>query len=313
MEMNSPKVIYITGLAYSGTTLFSAALGYSKSFFNAGEVNYLENDYHHKKICSCGQKVDDCPVWRPVLNCVKSDSENQIETLTFSQDQTLRTIDKRSRPLWIRLLTLLGVRPEYLFEKEELKDYALRHQNFMHELSSTLNVDFVVDASKNFTRLQVLHQYSDFPIHVIYVRRSHIQTYASRLKRAKRRNRFYLPLFAPVYLSVILFRVRGLRRQLKVFDHSNLSIVDYEAFIDDPSSVEAQLTKELGTPVELGICGNEFGLDHLHVFTGNIWLAQAAKTGEKVTIKSGDGRATLSWFEKLSYRAFSPLFKLLGD
>lgn len=310
METKPPKVIYVTGLAYSGTTLFSASLGHSKSFFNAGEINYLENDYHHNKICSCGQKVNDCHVWRPVLNLVRSESKKQIKTLDFSQKQTLRTIDKRSKPLRVRILTLFGARPENLFDTNELKDYALRHQNFIHALSSTVGVDFVIDASKNFTRLHVLRHYTDLSVHVVYVRRSTIQSYASRLKRAKRRNKYYVPLFAPIYLGVILFRVRDLRRRLKTLDPKNVSIVDYEKFIEDPQSIEAQLSNELGISVDLGIRNNEFGLGHLHVFTGNIWLSRASKTEKTVVIESNDGRATLSWFERQSFRALFPVFKL---
>jgi|GEM_PF-3019889 len=310
METDLPKVIYVTGLAYSGTTLFSAALGHSKGFFNGGEVNYLENDYNHNKLCSCGQKVDNCEVWRPALKLVVADAEKGIKTLAFTQEQKLRTIDKRSKPLHIKILTLFGALPERLFEKGELTDYALRHRNFMRSLSSSTNSDFIVDASKNSARLHVLRHYSDLPIHVIYVRRSIMQSYASRLKRAKRRNKFYFPLFAPIYLGVILFRVSGLRQRLKNFDQDQLSIVDYEAFVTDPQSVEMQLSKELGVPVDLGIKAGEFGLGHLHVFTGNVWLSHAAKTGEKVKIAVNDGRSALSWFEAQSFRAVSSVFAL---
>lgn len=313
MKTDLPKVIYVTGLAYSGTTLFSAALGHSENFFNGGEVNYLENDYHHNKLCSCGQIINDCKVWGSVLKRLENDAKSNIKTLTFTQEQTLRAIDKRSKPLRIRILTLFGARPEQLFEEDELKDYALRHRNFLCSLSSSVNANFVVDASKNSARLQVLRRYSDLPIHVIYVRRSIIQSYASRLKRAKRRNKFYLPLFAPVYLGVIFFRVRGLRRRLRTYDQDMLSIVDYESFVENPQSVETQLSKELNTPVSFGIKYGEFGLGHLHVFTGNVWLSHAAKVGKKVKIETNDGRATLSWFENYSFRLFSPVFKLFNE
>jgi len=314
METNPPKVIYITGLAYSGTTLFSSALGNCENIFNAGEVNHLENDYHHNKICSCGEKVDDCNVWRPVLNFIESEARKHTKTLTFSNEQTLRAIDQRAKkPLRVKILTFLGVLPEHLFDENELKDYALRHQHFVHALSSTMNVDFVVDASKTFIRLHVLRQYTDLSIHVVYVRRSIIQSYASRLKRAKRRNKFYIPLFAPAYLGLIFFRARGIRRHLKSIDPKKVSIVDYEAFIESPRSIEAQLSKELGIPINLGIKENEFSLSHLHVFTGNSWLPQAAKFKKKVAIKSSDGRVSLSWFERLSARALLPIFKLFGE
>jgi hypothetical protein len=313
MESNLPKVIYVTGLAYSGTTLFSSALGHSENVFNAGEVNYLENDYHNNKTCSCGHKVNDCIVWRPVLDLVNIEAKKHIKTLAFSEGQTLRAIDKRFLPLSTRILMLFGARLDKLFERNELKDYALRHQNFMRALSTTVNVDFVVDASKSFARLDTLLNYTDLAIHVIYVRRSIVQSYASRLKRAKRRNKFYVPLFAPVYLSVIFFREKDLSRRLKAIDSKNVSIVDYEVFVDNPQSIEAQLRKEIGIPIDFGIRKNEFNLDHLHVFTGNIWLPLAAKTKKKVTIKSSDGQDTLSWFEKQSFRVLLPIFKLFSD
>lgn len=312
MDTRAPKVIYITGLAYSGTTLLSSALGQSENVFNAGEVNYLENDYHENKICSCGQKVDDCKVWGHVLNRLERDAQENRKTLTFSGEKTLRAIDERAKPFRIKILTLLGVRPEYLYDEKELKDYALRHENFMHLLSSTIDVDFVVDASKNFTRLYVLHQYTDLCVHVIYVRRTAIQSYASRLKRAKRRNKFYISLFAPGYLILMFIQTLGIRRRLKTFNPQKVSIIDYETFTENSQVVEAQLSKELGISVNLGIRENEFSLDHLHVFTGNRWLPEAVKTTKKVAIKSNDGRVTLSWFERLSFQVLQPIFKLFS-
>lgn len=313
METNLPKLIYITGLAYSGTTLFSSALGRSENVFNAGEVNYLENDYNRDKVCSCGQKVDNCNAWKPVLDTLKNQQNKHVKTLNFTDAQTLRTIDSRSPSLRTRILTFFGARPEVIFGEKEIIDYAIRHQHFIRVLAGTVKVDYVVDASKSLARLHALYYYTDLNMHVVYVRRSLIQSYASRLKRAKRRNKLYVPLFAPVYLCVIYFRDKNLNRQLKAFESKDVSIVDYEAFVEDQRSTEAQLSEELGISVDFGINENEFNLDHLHVFTGNIWLSQAAKTKSKVTVKSSDGQGTLTWLEKQSFRILVPLFKLFSD
>jgi hypothetical protein len=65
------KLIYIVGAQYSGTTLMSNMLGTAPEAFNIGEVNHLRQALtNKKKICTCGERVQSCSFWSPILSIV---------------------------------------------------------------------------------------------------------------------------------------------------------------------------------------------------------------------------------------------------
>ena len=311
MTKGAPTVVYVAGLAYSGTTLFSAALGYSDGFVNGGEINYVENDYHGEMICSCQKLVDECDFWRALFAKLEEDEKNGATVLNFSAGQRLRPIDSRSMPIGTRLSALLGASVERLFGADEVTDYSRRHFHFFRALSDVADAGFVIDASKGFLRLEALLKNQEMPLHVIFLRRPLVQLYASRLKRAKRRNKYYTPLMAPVYLANIAMRVLSASSQLKRIPPENLSVVEYETFVAEPERVQEQLSKRLKAEVNFGIRDGIVPVDHLHIFTGNVWLPRALEQGEPVRLRVGDGRSTLSATEKLVYYASRPLTAFL--
>jgi len=310
-EHAAPTLIYVAGLAYSGTTLFASTLGHSENIINGGEINYVENDYHREKYCSCGAKIDDCTLWKPLLATIKKEAASGKKTLNFAADQSLRPIDSRARSIWKKILLVAGVSAEKLFGASEIADYVERHNNFFRAFAKQANTDFVVDASKSFARLDVLNRHSDLPIHVIFLKRSPIQSYASRLKRAKKRNNFYMPIFAPFYLAIILATTLAIRRQMKCISNRDITFVDYETFVQTPEIVQDKLSKVLNTNVDFGIQNKVVPIGHLHIFTGNIWLSQALKKGQSVELRLGDGQSSLSWFERFVFRLFQPISALI--
>jgi hypothetical protein len=61
-------VLLVTGFGRSGTTLVNTVLGSTPGVFAAGEVRFLwERGLIEHRSCGCGQPVDACPVWGPVL------------------------------------------------------------------------------------------------------------------------------------------------------------------------------------------------------------------------------------------------------
>lgn len=74
--MADVKVIYILGYARSGSTILGNILGEQDGFFHAGELCYLwsrSNRGDRSRMCGCGLRVPDCPVWNAVLPSALSD------------------------------------------------------------------------------------------------------------------------------------------------------------------------------------------------------------------------------------------------
>jgi hypothetical protein len=61
-------VLLVTGFGRSGTTLLNTVLGSTPGVFAAGEIRFLwERGLLARRSCGCGQPIDACPVWGPVL------------------------------------------------------------------------------------------------------------------------------------------------------------------------------------------------------------------------------------------------------
>lgn len=64
------KTYVIGGMVRSGTTLLSSLLSSATGGFDCGELNLLWRSLEDGRLCTCGNPVSDCPVWRPVSHCV---------------------------------------------------------------------------------------------------------------------------------------------------------------------------------------------------------------------------------------------------
>ena len=63
-----PRVLLVTGFGRSGTTLVNTILGSTPGVFAAGEVRFLwERGLVEGRRCGCGEPLQRCPVWGPVL------------------------------------------------------------------------------------------------------------------------------------------------------------------------------------------------------------------------------------------------------
>ena len=63
-----PRVLLVTGFGRSGTTLINTILGSTTGVFAAGEIRFLwERGILEGRRCGCGEALQQCPVWGPVL------------------------------------------------------------------------------------------------------------------------------------------------------------------------------------------------------------------------------------------------------
>lgn len=88
---------YIGGTVRSGSTLFSGLLANATGGTNVGELHILWRSFSLRRICTCGQPVEDCQMWGKVadrvLSCLKLGSVSEaaaIEAREPSQRRVLR-------------------------------------------------------------------------------------------------------------------------------------------------------------------------------------------------------------------------------
>lgn len=64
----APKVIYIAGSGRSGSTLLSLLLSQHPQIANFGQIRDVFLARSHNAICSCGEGLEACTIWGPVLD-----------------------------------------------------------------------------------------------------------------------------------------------------------------------------------------------------------------------------------------------------
>jgi hypothetical protein len=81
------KVLFITGMGRSGSTLISSLLGQSSNVFNAGEFAFFwERGLMENLMCSCGKPFSDCATWQNVVFQGFSDEKNMdLQSLTHKK------------------------------------------------------------------------------------------------------------------------------------------------------------------------------------------------------------------------------------
>lgn len=78
------KLIYIGGYGRSGSTLLEYLLAAHPEIVACGEVERHLRRFGRRKICTCGQRIQDCPVWSPFQHTKKDLKGWSHEQLTLA-------------------------------------------------------------------------------------------------------------------------------------------------------------------------------------------------------------------------------------
>lgn len=65
--MDKPRVLYLAGAHRSGTTMLTSVLGEYEGIFAAGELHEVWDNLITGRPCGCGDHLETCPVWAPIL------------------------------------------------------------------------------------------------------------------------------------------------------------------------------------------------------------------------------------------------------
>ena len=61
------KIIYIAGYGRSGSSILALILGQHKNIISLGEIGVIFSALKHKRICTCGQKLNNCTYWKQLI------------------------------------------------------------------------------------------------------------------------------------------------------------------------------------------------------------------------------------------------------
>lgn len=153
------KILHITGVGHSGSTLLATLLAQSPEVASYGELGQLPKsfvDAPHR--CSCGQLVPDCLYWKDVVNIWKSSLSGLVisehaEKLRYLQAQCLKSLKSGHDEPSGNDIACLVEEIDMLYET----------------LCTRENVSCLVDNSKNVGRAALLAAYSRNNIRILHL------------------------------------------------------------------------------------------------------------------------------------------------
>jgi hypothetical protein len=133
-----PRVIYIAGSGFSGSTFLDMLLGSLPRIHGLGEMMYLPHYVLNGVPCMCGHHLAACRTWG-VLSDFLGQPEHAVHFgPRFHHDVLYNALNE----------------PEY-FRSDEVRRYAATQAGIIDAICARRGVDIVIDSSKNLPRLRM--------------------------------------------------------------------------------------------------------------------------------------------------------------
>ena len=304
----APKVIYILGHAYSGSTLFGLALGRHKDILCLGEVTYLESDYHINKKCCCGKTVINCSFWGRVIPSFTNSQKSSpsIEKWKFSGNAEVHPFDKRNDIR--KVFAAIGLNPRKLYSKEVVRSYELKNHVFFNHISNCYAANkFILDLSKSPTRILAIDHTDKIDSYVIYLKRDLDAVFSSIMKRPirRRKNLGFKTLRECLWLCL---KQRSIERTFKNLATNKKITVHWDNFLKDPESEMNRIAHWLS--ISDLKCKSPRIIDTIeqHLYVGNRWLFK--KKGSEIAINVADKSDKLTSVQSFVFKIITRLFNV---
>lgn len=175
------KIVYIAGFGRSGSTLLDLIISTSGRVFSIGEVYNFNDIMERDAPCACGESVSECRCWGP-LHAQKKAIKISNRASVFNY---LKVLNHLYNPL---------SRSKNLWEKSD-DNYRMIRSIAGRFSSADAENNFILDSSKDVTRLIELvedERFDVYCVHIVRDGRGTANSYAS--KRGQTSQNFYLAL-----------------------------------------------------------------------------------------------------------------------
>jgi Sulfotransferase family len=149
------RVLYVAGLAHSGSTVLARVLGEVEGLFTAGEVYALSERIGDGDRCGCGEPLGECPFWTAVLR------------EAFPDGDPLPRLRTERRWIHGRTLALLVLGRD----RERLRTYGADLARLYRAIASVSGSRVVVDSSKSPTFAYILDRTPGLELYGVHLLR----------------------------------------------------------------------------------------------------------------------------------------------
>lgn len=257
-SMGRVSVLYLLGAARSGSSLLTGLLGELDGVFAAAEMRLLWWGFD-ARLCGCGARVSECPVWGAVIDSAKQASGlARPEELLALQARTTRTR---------HLIGLLagGGNP-----RNEGSARYLRTMTRMYlRLADETGAAVIVDSSKSGAEAALLSNSEDINVKIVHVVRDP-RAVAYSWQRVGHRNpesRRSIPSAVATWLASNVSAELAARR----YGPMSKTRLRYEDYVVNPEGVLASLAALAGLPSGniAGLCDDSRRRTSVHMVGGN--------------------------------------------
>ena len=267
------QVIYLAGMGHSGTTLLGMLLGAQEGVFNLGEVDGYENDYKENRFCTCGEPVQNCSFWTQIISEYQEITQKSESKYYYDFSKPQEGLDFEERNVYKKWQDRIkGVSIDKI--EGSRKKYLRSNNLILTLIAERLGSQFLVDTSKNLTRMAILLKSEKIVVKPVFVVRNAEEIVKGFLKR---KPSSFLDKICFSSLKKIL-GWRNKLRKIRIFIDRNLKdknfyIITYREFCSNPIITTKKLCQFLGVNFNLDTLERESGEFFLnnpqHLFTGN--------------------------------------------
>lgn len=223
------KLIYITGLSHSGSTLLDLMLHAHTQLFSVGELkklqhHFINNDRDSKRRCTCNSTLMDCNFWQQVNHYLLTNSKRQLHEI--ASDFNLKKID-------------------------------VNHDTFLtlDAVSQISGKEYVIDSSKDLARLRAIlknKSFSTFTIHIVRNPSGQINSMLKADQRGHWKGRIFKKPFIGFKKLLFLIHkyntvISSTRRLLGDKPHIE---IHYEDLVNKPEETLSTILEKLGLNFE---------------------------------------------------------------
>ena len=221
MKEKKIKVIYISGLGRSGSTLLDLIISTSDKVFSIGEAYRLKSYLDREYDCSCGDKMELCSFWSKLYQ--------KLRTFSIKNRVSTRNYFKIAYSLYNPFYT-----EKFQFKSDNEDLFSLIKKNAPTE------TEYILDSSKELGRLIELNEDKSIEVYNINVIRDGqgaANSFNTRTSQAKGKS-YFISIFKWILMNALI------NKYLKKANVRSLAI-SYNLFCKDPAKYLNQINQFL--------------------------------------------------------------------
>jgi len=261
------KVLYVSGMGRSGSTILDSVLGQLSGAVSGGELCFLwDRGVEANTLCSCGRWFDECEFWIQVMELVRQEYGGALPEKAGSWFAT-----HGKNTALPRLLTALRRdKPS-----PALTEYGRLLRVLYQSIERISSARLIVDSSKFPGYASILTRYADLDVYRIHLIRDSRGVAYSWNKKKQYFNHEgtteTMPRYGPLAVSARWYAYNVGTELCTAYDSRPSLRVRYEDFVRDPRSILDEICAYCDEPVPPGLLaeGKEIAPGEQHIISGN--------------------------------------------